>query len=90
MQHSLLIWTGLNKQATVIGFSRLNHSTLLDGNPPDLAFIQDINLKLSKLFPNKQVFFMTDITNRNDVNFWRELFEQLSIHIKSGQFCSVR
>ncbi|TKR93670.1 hypothetical protein L596_008083 [Steinernema carpocapsae] len=81
---SVILWVGRNRHEMIaLGGSGARATMVQSGMSTSTIFIQNITIRLTKLFPNKQVLFSTDIHKEDDSDFWSEFYVKLHEYLTS-------
>ncbi|CAD5207041.1 unnamed protein product [Bursaphelenchus okinawaensis] len=83
----IYLWAGKRRICDILFFARGDHSLHISGDPTPnhLIWLQQLTLKLAKLFKDKQVYFSTDLGTDNfeaqDPTYWNVFFDSLKTQI---------
>ncbi|KAK0425012.1 hypothetical protein QR680_008981 [Steinernema hermaphroditum] len=81
LENSILLWVGKNRHEMIALGCGPRATMVQSGMSTSTIFVQNVTVRLSKLFPDKQVFFSTDIHKEDDSEFWSEFYVKLNEYL---------
>ncbi|MCP9263502.1 hypothetical protein DINM_006779 [Dirofilaria immitis] len=83
MDGCVFIWIGKRNRLDTLCFAQLFRGMNLIESPNSNHLADNFAVKLNKLFPNKQIFFSSDLCI-DDVSFWNELLQTIKNYISKN------
>uniref|UniRef100_A0A1I7S815 Flavodoxin n=1 Tax=Bursaphelenchus xylophilus TaxID=6326 RepID=A0A1I7S815_BURXY len=87
LKECVVLWAGRRRISEILFFALGELSLHISGDPTPnhLIFLQQLTVKLAKLFNGKQVYFSTDLGTDNfdkaEPLYWKKFFDSLKTQI---------
>ncbi|VDM46319.1 unnamed protein product [Toxocara canis] len=78
----VFIWIGERSRLDALGFAHMAKGAILLEGPSRLP-IDTLTCRISRLFPQKQVFFSTDLST-DDIEFWADVLKSIVEEVASN------
>ncbi|EFO24907.1 hypothetical protein LOAG_03572 [Loa loa] len=84
MDGCIFIWVGNRNRLDTLCFAQnFRGMNLIESSKPNYL-VDGVAVKLNKLFPNKQVFFSSDL-RIEDASFWTELLQAITDYVSKNE-----
>uniref|UniRef100_A0A0N4ZYY9 Nfu_N domain-containing protein n=1 Tax=Parastrongyloides trichosuri TaxID=131310 RepID=A0A0N4ZYY9_PARTI len=84
LEYCYILYVGRKNEIDVMTMGNFGRSTLLNLTPGVISqnYVENFNLKLSKVFQGKQIFVNTDLSMDDTPEFWSDLFIKIVPKLK--------